>query len=39
MAWIDETHFVHNEIQVGEWMGPWNGKSYDYIDFKALLWA
>lgn len=20
-------------------MGPWNGKSYDYIDFEGLLWA
>ena len=39
LAWIDETHFVHREIKVGEWMGPWNGKGYDYIDFEALLWA
>ena len=39
VAWIDETHFVHHEIEAGEWMGPWNGKSYDYIDFEGLLWA
>jgi len=39
LAWIDEDHFVHWEIQAGEWMGPWNGKGYDYIDFENLLWA
>ena len=39
LAWIDETHFVHNDILIGEWMGPWNGKGYDYIDWNALLWA
>jgi len=39
VAWEDETHFTHWPIQAGEWMGPWNGKSYDYIDFENLLWA
>ena len=39
VAWIDETHFVYGPILAAEWMGPWNGKSYDYIDFEGLLWA
>ena len=39
LAWKDEDHFTHWEIQAGEWMGPYNGKGYDYIDFNNLLWA
>ena len=35
--WQDEDHFLHTDV--GEWMGPWNGDSYDYIDFKSLDWA
>lgn len=39
LAWKDENHFTHWEIQAAEWMGPWNGTGYDYIDFNNLLWA
>ena len=39
LAWKDENHFTHWEIQAAEWMGPWNGSGYDFIDFNNLLWA
>ena len=39
LAWKDENHFTHWENQAAEWMGPWNGTGYDYIDFNNLLWA
>ena len=37
VMWESEDRFYH--LDVGEWMGPWNGDSYDYIDFKSLDWA
>ena len=39
LAWIDENHFTHRPIIAAEWMGPWNGKGYDYIKFENLIWA
>ena len=38
-VWLDEDHYEHWGFQRGEWMGPWNGDSYDYIDFENLAWA
>ena len=38
-VWLDEDHYEHWGFQRGEWMGPWNGDSYDYIDFANLEWA
>jgi glucan 1,3-beta-glucosidase len=39
LKWIDDNNFMHWEILAAEWMGPWNGKSYDFIDFQNIQWA
>ena len=35
--WSDDTHFWHNGDS--RWMGPWNGSSYDFIDYDNINWA
>jgi len=37
--WIDELHFDHWSVSYGEWMGPWNGSAYDYIQTSRMSWA
>ena len=37
-TWIDENNFTHAN-GYGEWMGPWNGSSYDYIKQENIDWA
>lgn len=39
VEWTDEDHFKHWEVLSAEWMGPWNGNSYDYIDYKNIAFA
>jgi glucan 1,3-beta-glucosidase len=37
VTWSDETHFSH--VDVADWMGPWNGTGYDYINYKNIDFA
>ena len=39
VEWLDETHFDHIDNDYGEWMGHWNGKSYDSIIQENIDWA
>ena len=39
IEWIDETHFDHLSHDYGEWMGTWNGHSYDSIIQENIDWA
>ena len=35
--WSDETHFAHNSAS--DWMGPWNGTAYEYINYSNIAFA
>ena len=37
VTWSDETHFAHNDV--ANWMGPWNGTAYEYINYSNVDFA
>jgi glucan 1,3-beta-glucosidase len=37
VIWTDDTHFT--TASDAEWMGHWNGSSYDYINLDNINWA
>jgi glucan 1,3-beta-glucosidase len=39
VEWTDENNFKHWSISAANWMGPWNGWGYDYIDSDNIQWA
>ena len=39
VEWLDDTHFDHRSHVWGEWMGTWNGHSYDSIVQENIDWA
>ena len=37
VTWSDESHFVHNDV--ANWMGEWNGTSYESINYANIEFA
>ena len=39
VEWEDEEHFSHWAVQAAEWMGPWTGTEYEYINTANIAFA
>lgn len=37
VIWSDQNHFTH--IDTADWMGPWNGTAYEYINYANMDFA